>query len=151
MVFGPFNKTEFFLGAGMGYHSNDVRGTTITEYPVDRLAFPSITSSPIGPSPLLVRTRGAEAGVRSKAIEGLDSSVSVFFLDQASELVFEGDVGDTVAGRPATPASPRTDRHSTPSSEPRRCDICGRTAETLLRSRHYGQKARYFPTALRLD
>ena len=89
------------FGAGMGYHSNDVRGTTITEYPVDRLAFPSITSSPIGPSPLLARTRGAEAGVRTKAIEGLDSSVSVFFLDQASELVFEGDVGDTVAGRPS--------------------------------------------------
>ena len=40
MVIGPFNKTEFFLGAGMGLHSNDVRGTTITEYPVDRLADP---------------------------------------------------------------------------------------------------------------
>jgi hypothetical protein len=101
MVVGPFNKTEFFLGAGMGLHSNDVRGTTITEYPVDRFAFPSITSSPIGPSPILVRTRGAEAGVRTKAVEGLDSSVSLFFLDQASELVFEGDVGDTVAGRPS--------------------------------------------------
>jgi outer membrane receptor protein involved in Fe transport len=101
MVIGPFAKTEFFLATGMGFHSNDVRGTAITEYPVDRLAFPSIASSPIGPSPLLVRTRGAEAGVRTKAIEGLDSSVSLFFLDQASELVFEGDVGDTVAGRPS--------------------------------------------------
>src|SRR5260370_34642814 len=68
MVIGPFNKTEFFLGAGMGLHSNDVRGTTITEYPVDRLAFPSITSSPIGPSPLLVRTRGAASGVRHKVV-----------------------------------------------------------------------------------
>jgi hypothetical protein len=101
MVIGPFNKTEFFLGAGMGYHSNDVRGTTITGYPVDRLADPAIISSPIGPSPLLVRTRGAEAGVRTKVISGLDSSISLFYLDQASELVFEGDVGDTVAGRPS--------------------------------------------------
>ncbi len=99
MVFGPFNKTEFFVATGMGFHSNDVRGTDITEYPVDRLAIPSITSSPLGAVPLLVRTRGAEIGVRSKAIEGFDSSVSLFFLDQASELVFEGDTGNTSAGR----------------------------------------------------
>ena len=30
-VVGPFYKTEFFVGAGMGMHSNDARGTTITE------------------------------------------------------------------------------------------------------------------------
>ncbi len=28
MVFGPFAATEFFVGAGMGYHSNDARSTT---------------------------------------------------------------------------------------------------------------------------
>ena len=39
-VWGPFYKTEFFLGAGMGMHSNDARGTTITEEPVDRIAIP---------------------------------------------------------------------------------------------------------------
>ena len=32
MVVGPFYKTEFFVGAGMGMHSNDARGTTITEF-----------------------------------------------------------------------------------------------------------------------
>jgi outer membrane receptor protein involved in Fe transport len=99
MVVGPFNKTEFFLSGGMGFHSNDVRGTVITEYPVDRVLNPSITSSPLGADPLLVRTRGAEVGVRTKAVQGLDSSVSLFFLDQASELVFDGDIGQTVAGR----------------------------------------------------
>jgi outer membrane receptor protein involved in Fe transport len=46
-----------------------------------------------------VRTRGAEAGVRTKVAPGLDSSASVFFLDQASELVFDGDIGQTEAGR----------------------------------------------------
>ena len=25
MVIGPFDKTELFVGAGMGYHSNDAR------------------------------------------------------------------------------------------------------------------------------
>jgi hypothetical protein len=35
MVLGPFNKTELFFGAGMGFHSNDARGATITESPTD--------------------------------------------------------------------------------------------------------------------
>jgi outer membrane receptor protein involved in Fe transport len=101
MVLGPFNKTELFFGAGMGFHSNDARGTTITEEPVDRIANPGAASSPLGASPLLVRTRGAEAGVRTKIIPGLDSSVSLFILDQASELVFNGDGGDTSPSLPS--------------------------------------------------
>src|SRR5215813_12447959 len=34
-VVGPFSKTEFFVGAGYGMHSNDARGATITEDPTD--------------------------------------------------------------------------------------------------------------------
>jgi hypothetical protein len=99
MALGPFHRTEFFFGAGMGMHSNDVRGTTITETPVDRIQDPAAASSPVGPAPMLVRTRGAEVGVRSKAIAGLDSSFSLFVLDQASELIFNGDGGDTSPSR----------------------------------------------------
>jgi outer membrane receptor protein involved in Fe transport len=94
MVFGPFYNTEFFIGAGMGYHSNDARSTTTTEVPGD-------PATPQGASPLLVRSRGAEVGIRSKAVPGLDSSVSLFILDQASELFFDGDTGTTAAGRPS--------------------------------------------------
>jgi outer membrane receptor protein involved in Fe transport len=94
MVLGPFNKTELFVGAGAGMHSNDARGTTITEDPTD----PSLKLSA---SPLLVRTQGAETGVRTRIIPGLDSSLSVFILDQASEIVFNGDAGDTSASRPS--------------------------------------------------
>jgi outer membrane receptor protein involved in Fe transport len=101
MVLGPFNKTEFFFGAGMGFHSNDVRGVTITEEPVDRIASPGAASTPLGAAPFLVRTRGAEVGVRTKAIQGLDSSVSLFLLDQASEIIFNGDGGDTSPSRPS--------------------------------------------------
>ena len=94
MVLGPFARTEFFLGAGFGMHSNDARGATITEEPAD----PTMKQSA---SPLLVRTKGAEIGIRSKIVPGLDSSVSVFILDQDSEIIFNGDAGDTSASRPS--------------------------------------------------
>jgi outer membrane receptor protein involved in Fe transport len=100
-VLGPFYKTELFFGAGYGMHSNDARGATATESPVDRVTDPLAPFSPIGRAPLLVKTRGAEVGVRTKAIPGLDSSVSLFVLEQASELVFSGDAGDTEASRPS--------------------------------------------------
>ncbi|WP_084293234.1 TonB-dependent receptor [Bradyrhizobium sp. WSM3983] len=92
VVLGPFNQTEFFLGAGYGMHSNDARGATTTEDPSD-------PGTKLSPSPLLVRTRGAEVGVRTRIIPGLDSSFSVFILDQDSEILFSGDAGDTEATR----------------------------------------------------
>jgi hypothetical protein len=93
MVLGPFAKTEFFINAGEGFHSNDARGVTITESPTD--------GSPLQSSPFLVKTRGAEVGLRSKLIPGLTSAVSVFLLDSASEILFSGDAGDTEASRPS--------------------------------------------------
>ena len=29
-AFGPWNRTEFYVGAGGGFHSNDGRGSTLT-------------------------------------------------------------------------------------------------------------------------
>jgi len=94
MVVGPFANTEFFLGAGMGYHSNDARGTVTTEVPGD-------PTTPQGETPFLVRSRGAEVGVRTKAIPNLDSSVSLFYIHQDSELFFDGDEGTTTPGLPS--------------------------------------------------
>jgi opacity protein-like surface antigen len=91
---GPFYKTELFAGAGMGYHSNDARATVTSQVPGD-------PTTPQGASPLLVRSRGGEVGVRTKAVPNLDSSVSVFYLRQNSELFFNGDAGTTVAGPPS--------------------------------------------------
>jgi outer membrane receptor protein involved in Fe transport len=93
LAFGPFAKTEFFVNAGEGFHSNDARGVTITESPRD--------GSALQASPFLVKTRGAEVGLRSKLIPGLTSAVSLFLLDSASELLFVGDAGDTKASRPS--------------------------------------------------
>ncbi len=93
-VFGPFYKTEFFLGAGLGYHSNDARGVVTTQVPGD-------PSMPQGGTPFLVRTAGAEIGARTKIVPGLDSSISLFYLHQNSELFFDGDTGTTVPGPPS--------------------------------------------------
>ncbi|MBV9530828.1 MAG: TonB-dependent receptor, partial [Bradyrhizobium sp.] len=94
MTFGPFYKTELFLGAGMGYHSNDARSVVATEVPGD-------PTTAQGTTPFLVRSRGAEIGVRTKAIPNLDSSISFFYLHQDSELFFDGDTGTTVPGPPS--------------------------------------------------
>ncbi|WP_249779207.1 TonB-dependent receptor [Bradyrhizobium sediminis] len=93
VVLGPFARTEFFINAGEGFHSNDARGVMITESPGD--------GSPLQASPFLVRTKGAEIGLRTKMIPGLTSAVSLFLLDSASEILFVGDAGDTVASRPS--------------------------------------------------
>jgi len=94
MVLGPFAQTEFFVGAGMGYHSNDARGTVTTEVPGD-------PTTAQGATPFLVRSQGAEVGVRTKAIPHLDSSISLFYIHQDSELFFDGDEGTTTPGLPS--------------------------------------------------
>jgi hypothetical protein len=94
IVLGPWYKTEFYGNAGYGLHSNDIRGATITVDPIDKV-------TPQDRVPLLVRSKGAELGVRTKAVEGLTSSLAVFVLDFASELLFVGDAGTTEPSRPS--------------------------------------------------
>nr|WP_316217738.1 TonB-dependent receptor [Bradyrhizobium sp. SZCCHNR3003] len=94
MVLGPFYQTEFFVGAGYGMHSNDARGATTTDDP-------TAPGNRVDSSPLLVRTKGAEVGVRTRIIPGVDSSLSLFMLNQDSEILFSGDAGNTEASRPS--------------------------------------------------
>ncbi|CAN7347603.1 TonB-dependent receptor [Pseudoduganella sp. LjRoot289] len=91
VVLGPWKGTEFFLNAGSGFHSNDARGTTVHLTPKER--------EPADPVTPLVRTRGSEVGLRSEPIPGLQSSLALWRLRSASELVFSGDAGDTSASR----------------------------------------------------
>src|SRR6476620_4113084 len=94
IVLGPWYKTEFYGNAGYGLHSNDIRGATITVDPIDNV-------TPQDRVPLLVRSKGAELGIRTKAIEGLTSSVAVFVLDFDSELLFVSDAATTETSRPS--------------------------------------------------
>jgi hypothetical protein len=93
VVIGPFKGTEMYVNAGLGFHSNDARGTTITRDPG--------TGDAVGPVTPLVRAKGAEAGVRTVALTHLQSSLTVWTLSLASELVFTGDAGTTEPSRPS--------------------------------------------------
>jgi hypothetical protein len=93
IILGPFGGTELYVNGGFGFHSNDARGTTTTRDPS--------TGETVDPVTPLVRATGAEVGVRTVAIPRLQSSVSVWSLALASELVFAGDAGTTEAGRPS--------------------------------------------------
>ena len=93
LIFGPWNKTELYAGAGYGFHSNDARGTTLTTDPKTNLAAGKVTP--------LVRSKGLELGVRTEAITGLQSALTFYQLDFDSELIFAGDAGTTKAGRPS--------------------------------------------------
>ena len=73
-VGSPGTRREFYGNAGYGLHSNDIRGATITVDPNDKV-------TPLDRVPLLVRSKGAEIGVRTKAIEGLTSSLALFVLN----------------------------------------------------------------------
>ena len=93
VVLGPWEKTEFFLNFGEGFHSTDARGTVTSLNPPD--------GSQATPIPLLVKSRGAEIGARSKFIDGLDSTMTFWWLNFDSESQFDGDSGTTLFGRPS--------------------------------------------------
>jgi hypothetical protein len=92
-VLGPWKETEFYINGGYGYHSNDARGATITVDP--------ITGGPMERVTPLVRARGAEVGIRTVRIRGLQSTMAVWYLGFDSELLFIGDAGITEASRPS--------------------------------------------------
>ncbi len=94
MIFGPWRKSEFYLNYGQGFHSNDARGTTIRVDPADGV-------TPVDRVQPLVRTTGYEAGVRSEPISGWQTTLALWQLDSASDLLFVGDAGTTEASRPS--------------------------------------------------
>ena len=91
LIFGPWSKTEYFVNQGYGFHSNDARGTTAT--------VTAKTRDPLDPVTPLVRSKGAELGLRSEIVPGLQSSLALWQLEIGSELIFAGDAGETQPSR----------------------------------------------------
>jgi TonB dependent receptor-like, beta-barrel/TonB-dependent Receptor Plug Domain len=87
LVYQPGNDTEVYLSAGLGFHSNDARGTT-------QRIDPS-TGDPVDPVDPLVRSLGGEIGLRASPLSGLRSTLVLWTVRLNSELVFVGDAGTT--------------------------------------------------------
>ena len=92
-ILGPWARTEFFVNAGRGFHSNDARGVTTRIDPR--------SGQSVEPAPLLVGSRGQEIGMRSSITPNWQTSVALWRLDFDSELVYVGDTGGTAPGRPS--------------------------------------------------
>ncbi len=82
---------ELYLNAGVGFHSNDVRGATISVDPQSGL--------PADRVPALVKGRGAEIGWRFQPNENFTFTTALWQLRLDSELVYVGDAGTTEPGR----------------------------------------------------
>jgi hypothetical protein len=78
---------EVYAGGGLGFHSNDARGTTIRTDPASGEAVDQVDP--------LVRSRGGELGLRVSGQRDLRTTVSLWRLRLDSELLFVGDAGTT--------------------------------------------------------
>jgi hypothetical protein len=96
LIFGPWDKTEFYLQGGFGFHSNDGRGATQTQEPVSADNPYGGTTSKI---PALIQTKGAEIGARTLIVPKLQSTLSLWYLYSQSELEQDGDTGGTIASQ----------------------------------------------------
>ena len=92
-VLGPWRGTELYLNYGHGFHSNDPRAATTVVDPV--------SGEPVESEDPLVPARGAEIGLRTVALPGLQSTVALWYLTFDSELIFVGDAGIAEASRPS--------------------------------------------------
>ena len=98
LIYTPWAKTEVYLQGGYGFHSNDARTDTATVNPDN-----SIVGTHL---PVLVPARGGEVGIRSTAVSKLQSTLSLWYLHNDSELYFNGidaDSGETTASQQAPP------------------------------------------------
>ncbi len=77
---------ELYADAGQGFHSNDFRGATETIVPG--------TNDPATRVPIISASQGAEIGARYQR-GGLTTTLTLFTLHLDSELVYNGDGGDT--------------------------------------------------------
>ena len=81
------DHAEAYFNVGRGFHSNDVRGATISVDPVSGDSVEAV--------PAIVRSDGAELGLRFEQGRNLNATLTLFWLELDSELVYVGDAGTT--------------------------------------------------------
>ncbi len=93
LIWRTSQSTELSFNAGSGFHSNDARGATIRVDPV--------TGQPVERVNPLVRATGFDVGFRTFQRNGYHGTLTAFWLELDSELLFVGDGGTTEASRPS--------------------------------------------------
>jgi outer membrane receptor protein involved in Fe transport len=91
VILTPAATTEFYLSAGRGFHSDDLRGVN------------AAANLGLAGAPLIARQDGEEIGVRQQVGRRLALTLALFSLDAQSETTYDPDVGQDFAG----PASRR--------------------------------------------
>jgi hypothetical protein len=91
IIYTPVSELEFYLSAGEGFHSADLRGVN-QDKSID-LGLPN--------TPLLARQYGEEVGIRAAIRRSLTFTVAVYNLWQQSETIIDPDVGEDTAGPPS--------------------------------------------------
>jgi TonB dependent receptor/TonB-dependent Receptor Plug Domain len=93
LIFAPAEQLEFYLSAGQGFHSADLRGVNQDRDP--GLGLPR--------TPLLAKQDGQELGLRAQPRSNLAFTLALYNLWQQSETIIDPDIGQDTAG----PASRR--------------------------------------------
>lgn len=82
---------QAYLNTGQGFHSNDARGATTLANPLSLAA--------VDPVDLLVKSDGAELGLRFFDYTAFNASVALWYLQLDSELLYVGDAGTNEPNR----------------------------------------------------
>jgi hypothetical protein len=91
LIYTPLDTLEFYLSAGRGFHSADIRGVN-QDTSVD-LGLPHTS--------LLATQEGQEIGVRATPRPNLALTFAYYNLWQQSETIIDPDVGQDTAGPPS--------------------------------------------------
>jgi len=94
LILGPIFQTEFYVSAGRGFHSDDVRGVFGT-VPLEGVP------GTAGRTPLLEPAEGYEVGVRTNLVPKMQLQVALFQEDFKSELTYNADSGADSASAPS--------------------------------------------------
>jgi outer membrane receptor protein involved in Fe transport len=94
LILGPWIKTELYVSAGRGFHSNDVRGVFET-LPLEGIQNLAIRT------PFMSPATGEEVGLRTDIIPKVQLQVAVFQEDFTSEQAYDQDQGEDQASAPS--------------------------------------------------
>jgi hypothetical protein len=91
LIYAPTDYLEFYVSAGKGFHSADLRGVN--------------QAASVGPgsprTPLLAEQDGQELGIRAAVQRNLALTFAIYNLWQQSETIINPDVGADTAGPPS--------------------------------------------------